>query len=339
MPQLCVKCVLSDQFPGIQFDASGVCQFCRDAEHQTKQEQAFHDLERERLDRLLSELKGRYEYDALCCYSGGKDSTYILIEMVKSYGLKVLAYTLDNGHLAARAKSNIETIVDNLGVDHIFWRPAARFMSTMYRAAMSGELNAARKNYQTRISDACLACISLVNTVAVNIAIRREIPFIFTGFTPGQVPRAIIENPQHFYQASYEQSRANLQASLGVADARRFAIEKSDFTLYQVSPYLIRHRSEAEILREILAIGWASPEGLDGCSSNCELNGVGNRCHELRYGFHPYADELSKLIRKGLLARDEAIKKLQQSVSPAVFERVATRLHLSADEKARIGPR
>jgi hypothetical protein len=81
-----------------------------------------------------------------------------------------------------------------------------------------------------------------------------------------------------------------------------------------MSPYLVYEKSEAFILDAIRELGWVHPEKLDGCTSNCALNVVGNMCHEKKYGFHPYALELSKLVRKGLLSRDEALHKLSLQV-------------------------
>jgi hypothetical protein len=51
------------------------------------------------------------------------------------------------------------------------------------------------------------------------------------------------------------------------------------------------------------------------------MNSVGNLCHQKKFGFHPYALELSKLIRKGLLSRDEALAKLAQQPDSATMGR------------------
>ncbi len=94
-----------------------------------------------------------------------------------------------------------------LQVDHLFFKPARAFMTRMYKeSASSGDLNKARGNYVTRISDVCLSCITVVNTYAARLALQHRIPMIFAGFTPGQIPRAVIKNnhqllPRHLPSA------------------------------------------------------------------------------------------------------------------------------------------
>ncbi len=51
----------------------------------------------------------RSQYDVLMLYSGGKDSTYALCQLVEM-GLSVYAFTLDNGFIADGAKANIRAV-------------------------------------------------------------------------------------------------------------------------------------------------------------------------------------------------------------------------------------
>lgn len=69
---------------------------------------------KDKIDKLLSEKHGSAEYDAVMCYSGGKDSTYTLMLAVKKYGLKVLSFTLDNGFISPVAFDNINRVTDAL---------------------------------------------------------------------------------------------------------------------------------------------------------------------------------------------------------------------------------
>jgi len=75
--KICRGCVLPDTFPGIQFDHSGVCQYCRtpvsrdDQETKAKYNQRFHTL-------LATQVQSESSYDVLVAYSGGKDSTFTL---------------------------------------------------------------------------------------------------------------------------------------------------------------------------------------------------------------------------------------------------------------------
>lgn len=333
---LCKVCVLPKGFPNISFNPEGVCNFC--TRFQAIDRKEFLEGQKADFDRVVQTQRGQYSYDAICCYSGGKDSTYMLKMMVKDFGLRVLAYTLDNGFIADQAKTNIRTVVDLLGVDHIFYAPSSAFMKKMYRASMLGTFNAQRGNYKTRISDACLSCISLVNTYAAKLALQNKVPMIFSGFTPGQIPKAVIKDSHRFYKETYDQHKAHFDSVLGQDTAPYLDLKEPYFETYQMSPYLVYNIPESKMLSEITAMGWKHPENLDGCSSNCSLNAVGNKCHEKRYGFHPYALELSQLVRQGLLTRGEAIQKLEQNVDPKTFSSIMSKLGISNEELERLGP-
>ena len=51
------------------------------------------------LDALIEEYRGKYDYDCIVPFSGGKDSTLTLYYLVKEYGLKPLVVRFDHGFL------------------------------------------------------------------------------------------------------------------------------------------------------------------------------------------------------------------------------------------------
>jgi tRNA(Ile)-lysidine synthase TilS/MesJ len=334
MRNVCVRCVLPRSFPGITFDADGVCSQCNAGDHSHQAE--FCERQRAHFCDVVEQNKGTGQYDAIACYSGGKDSTYMLQMMVRQFGLSVLAFTLDNGFITEQSKANITKIVDRLHVDHLFFKPARQFMTRMYRQAILGDLNEPRGNYYTRISDVCLSCITVVNVHAARLALQNRAPMIFAGFTPGQIPRAVIKNNHVYYRETYGLHEAHFEQRLGREAARYLNLPRDDFEIYQMSPFLVYEKSEAVILQQIRELGWEHPEQLDGCSSNCALNAVGNICHEKKYGVHPYALELSKLVRKGLLERNEALQKLSQAGDARVIENVFAQLEISGSELVQL---
>jgi hypothetical protein len=334
---ICSCCVLPSTFPNITFDRDGICSFCSRPE--TAHQSEFDARQRQEFEQIVRYNKGTFAYDALCCYSGGKDSTYMLKMMVRDLGLNVLAFTLDNGFITSQSKQNIVKVVDILAVDHLFFKPAQAFMTRMYREAVFGDLNKPRGNYITRISDVCLSCISVVNTSAARLALSYRIPMIFAGFTPGQIPRAVIKNNHRFYRETYRQHKSHLQERLGAQVEQYLDLPDDSFEIYQMSPYLVYEKSETFILGEIKELGWIHPEKLDGCTSNCALNAIGNMCHEKKYGFHPYALELSKLVRKGLLSRGEALHKLSLQVEELAIDETLVQLGVRRSDIQALGRR
>jgi hypothetical protein len=111
--QRCTRCLLPDSFPHIQFDDSGVCNYCHsDTRFAEQREAVFTDL--------LDEYRGKgKEYDCIAPISGGRDSAYVLHQMVTKYGMRTLALTVDSGFITDEALNNIETITSMLGVEHV----------------------------------------------------------------------------------------------------------------------------------------------------------------------------------------------------------------------------
>src|SRR5512143_2923480 len=110
--RICTRCILPETFPGITFDAAGLCSHCRQSsservrlDEQKKYEQKFRDL--------LGKSSGS-AYDILVAYSGGKDSTYTLGLLKNKYQARVLAVSVDNGFVSETARVNIRNVTDCL---------------------------------------------------------------------------------------------------------------------------------------------------------------------------------------------------------------------------------
>ena len=87
-------------------------------------------------------------------------------------------------------------------------------------------------------------------------------------------------------------------------------INKAANSSYNVNLITLEEISENKIIENLLPLGWEKPGDVDGCSSNCVINAFNNYVHELQFGYSPYELELSYLIRKKPLSREEALEKL-----------------------------
>lgn len=334
----CQRCVLSASVPGIDLDAQGVCSACRDTSAPTSQERAVEAARKQVQELFATRHK---PYDAILCNSGGKDSSYTLLLAVRRYGLRVLSFTLDNGFLAPAAFDNIRRLTDALGVDHITYRPSAQFYRRVVRAVSLQSIY--RDQTLVRISAGCNACISLVNMTALRMAIEKGIPVILAGFTLGQIPAnaIVFRNHYRFLEESRKESLARLTAAIGEEVADYYTIP--DAVVDRVASYphnvnllCLESVREEEIVAEVQKLGWRKPEGVDGCSSNCELNTFNNYVHIRRFGFSPYELELSVLVRKGLMSRGEALQKINDN-PVGRLSKLARGLGLSVVERTSLG--
>lgn len=93
----CTRCHLPETYETIEFDPEGVCNICRSAENK-------HSLidwtERKKLlDELIEKHRGKYAYDCIVPFSGGKDSTFQLYYLIKEYNVKPLIVRFNHGFL------------------------------------------------------------------------------------------------------------------------------------------------------------------------------------------------------------------------------------------------
>jgi hypothetical protein len=87
-------------------------------------------------------------------------------------------------------------------------------------------------------------------------------------------------------------------------------LEKVKNYPYNINLLCLENITEKEIIEKILPLGWVKPADVDGCSTNCRINAFNNYVHTCKFGYSPYELELSHLIRKNLLTREEAMNKL-----------------------------
>ncbi len=324
MKEFCRRCVIPRNFPHVRFDGQGLCSLCL-APAPSRPEAAGRRAEfRSRFEALARGRCGRGGYDALVCYSGGKDSSYALTLAVREYRLKTLAFTFDNGFLAPAALSNARSVTNRLGVDHFVFKPPATLLSRIFRGSLEPNLYPPKSI--ERASPICVSCIGFVKYVSFRTAIEKDIPFVLFGWTPGQ--------------ASVESSILELEPemALGMADAVRLPMEKiagESLAAYfpepsakkfpcLVHPAAFSGYDEKKIYRTIAALGWKKPAGLDANSTNCLLNSFNVAEHKKRHGFNPYTYEIARLVREGYLSRSEGLKRIQAPV-PASAVRAARR--------------
>jgi tRNA(Ile)-lysidine synthase TilS/MesJ len=308
----CTRCVLPGTFPGIRFDAAGVCQFC--LEDPAAEAEARRLELRSRLDLAIDNArKATTDYQGIVAFSGGKDSTYTLMMLARDHGLRCLAVTVDNGFLSDSAVENCKKVTDALGVDHIFYKPAFGFMRKMYTESLNGGVHAPASI--KRASDVCSSCINLINTQMIKLAVQHNVSLIAGGYLGGQVPKdsAVLELEIGTLRTGRAATLQRYKTRFGEEAQRHFSLpDGSSGHLTIINPMLAEVYSEEEIVEKIKDLGWVRPNDTGGHSSNCRLNDLGIMVHHKRYGFHPYAFELAELVRKGFMDRDTAIAKLEK---------------------------
>lgn len=312
--QICKRCVLDENFPGIRFDNDGICSICRTSEGSRDQNEQKEKSER-RFRELISLHKGKSSYDCLVAFSGGKDSTYVLELMKNRYGLNILAYSFNNWFQSEAALRNIQSVVRSLNIDHVTITPAYEQFRKLILLAASRELYT--KKALERASAICITCISLIRYIGFKMAREKKIPFVVLGMTPGQasVKTSLVRINGDMVIKMQHAAFDSLIAQGGMDFLKPYLLEKSDFgaedvPTYNVNPLSFSGYDEEAIVSAIRRLGWIKPQDTDPNSTNCLLNAYANQVHLDRYGFNPYAFEIAGLVREGFVSREEGLLKL-----------------------------
>ncbi len=109
----CKKCILPETFPFVNFDAEGVCAYCRTWK-------PIKPLGEEALLRAVEPYRSKDGTpDVIVAFSGGRDSAYGLHYVKKTLGMNPVAFTYDWGMVTDLARRNQARVCGKLGVEHI----------------------------------------------------------------------------------------------------------------------------------------------------------------------------------------------------------------------------
>lgn len=330
--RVCEKCLLSDNMPSVRIDNEGFCNYCNAAVsteagmHRNTIGDNFDSKLRfdEEFIAILEKFKDR-KYQVIMAYSGGKDSTYTLKMISEKYHASILSVTFNNGFLSEDTLRNISKVTDYLGVDSLVVKyPSSRLISA-FQYIEDGK--AFPRTSLERASPICNLCIMLIKNMVYYEAIIRDIPIICFGWTPGQVEtvKPLLKLNYRMVSKVFDHTKCAIAGKFG-NDYDKYFLDQEfmkgneDRVPYLYYPFVNNAYNESKILEEIGKIGWELPGNTDGNSSNCLLNSYANQSHLERFGYHPYAFEISSMVRNGYLTREEGIMKLQNVKNDSSFE-------------------
>jgi 7-cyano-7-deazaguanine synthase in queuosine biosynthesis len=344
----CERCILPETYPGINFDKKGICNYCNYFETSKDMRESLKKDLKSQFYGLITEAKQQNgDYECIVCYSGGKDSTFLLMELKEQFDLKILAFTLNNGFMAEKTISNIRGIVKRLGVGHIMFEPKQDIVNKIFRAALKGDISYP-KELTAMLSPLCVTCQGMILASAFRLAVEKHIPLVFVGFTPGQYPDVSYENFLksrsciYFTHSVYKDDPPDIIKM--IRDPIDETIGEEASSLYLKSQYLnkgeeyphilfpfhtVFEYDEEAIYKRIEKEGWQKPEDTDTCSTNCLINTLGNYNFIKEYGYHPYVAEISMMVRNGQLAYDRALQLEKVGGKSTTMKLCLSRLELT----------
>lgn len=125
----CKRCVLPDSFPGIEFNESGICNFCM--KWKVPPVKNLEDLV-VKLNSVTGD-GGHVQVNI----SGGRDSSYVLIRL-HELGFKIKAVTYDWGFVTTAARENVANLCGALGIEHIVVSPNINLNRNIVKSCILG---------------------------------------------------------------------------------------------------------------------------------------------------------------------------------------------------------
>ncbi len=328
----CSACGLPSNYPNASFNKEGVCNLCQDFESYQQKVSKYFKTE-EDLTKLFNSVApvDKGEYDCLALLSGGKDSTYVLGQLVE-LGFRPLAFTLDNGYISEEAKENVRRVVTDLGVDHVF--------------GSTPEMNAIFVDSLQRHCNVCDGCFKTIYTLSVQLALEKNIPFIVTGLSRGQFFEtrlteelfrkddvdidkidATILNARKAYHQVDDAVKKLLDTSMFEDES---VFEKIQFVDY----YRYTDVSLAEMLEYLDSkLSWVRPSDT-GRSTNCLINQAGIYVHKKELGYSNYAFPYSWDVRIGHKTRSASLDEINEAIDEPEVEKILKEIGYTAAQTA-----
>ncbi|MGQ9574340.1 MAG: hypothetical protein ACUVUC_03410 [Thermoguttaceae bacterium] len=326
----CATCIMPASVPGADFDAAGVCRWCRSGFPN------YRPLGDERLHEQLAEARrSRGAADCLVALSGGKDSSYAALELKETFGLRVEAFTYVYTGLSPFALENARKTCRALGIrHHVVSLPRdihLRSFKAFFEAWVeSGSAVAAGMS--------CVACKHM-HLLGTRLARRRGIGTVVWAICPLEAPPFL---PTRVEGKSQDQRKGPL--GLGILLAQNMLLSERFSSAFWSFPgtclmgslafhppcrFLrlrypsVRHlqffeycRWDPQKIRARLesAVGWSLPGRVKrDWHSDCLMHVFKEYMFQKMYRASYLDAFLSNQVRAGVLTRTEAYEKLLAS--------------------------
>ncbi len=213
--QKCGSCLLPETYETIEFDQKGVCNVCRGKE--VRDEKIDWASRKTKLDELIERHRGQNDYDCIIPFSGGKDSTYTLLYLMKEYKLKPLVVRFDHGFMRETLVENNTRTFKKLGVDVLNFTPNWRVVKRLMLESLR------------RKGDFCWHCHTGIFSYPMHMAVKFNVPLVFWG-EPSSEYTAYYDYAEDEIE-QVDETRFNRFVNLGITAEDMYGMIKDDFDL------------------------------------------------------------------------------------------------------------
>ena len=222
----CTKCFLPETHETIEFDKNGSCNVCK--QHEIKESRIDWNTQKKKLDKLVDNCKGKYDYDCIVPFSGGKDSTWALYYLIKEYKLNPLVVRFDHGFMRPNLENNIKKLSRKLGFDMITFTPNWKIVQKLMLRSFLDK------------GDFCWHCHTGIFSYPMWVAIEKKIPLIFWGEKSSEY--------SNYYgvdeEEEVDEKRFNRFINLGITSKDMYLRIDEEFGIKKLKPYTYPPKKE-----------------------------------------------------------------------------------------------
>lgn len=164
----CGNCLLPETYETLIIEDDGQsCNMCKTT--QFKKDNINWQERKKMLDDVIEKYRGKYDYDCIIPFSGGKDSTYTLYYLMKEYRIKPLVVRFNHGFMRSQHERNVTQVLKKLGADFIDFTPNWNVVKKlMWESFM-------------RKTDFCWHCHTGIYSYPLQVALKYNVPLILWG--------------------------------------------------------------------------------------------------------------------------------------------------------------
>jgi len=164
----CGKCLLPETYETIEIEKdNSSCNMCKTS--QFKNTGIDWDKRKLMLNDVIEKYRGKYDYDCIVPFSGGKDSTFTLYYLLKEYKIKPLVVRFNHGFMRSNHEKNVERTLKKLGADFLDFTPNWEVVKRIMWESFS------------RKTDFCWHCHTGIYSYPLQVALKFNVPLILWG--------------------------------------------------------------------------------------------------------------------------------------------------------------
>lgn len=209
----CGSCLLPETYETIEYDPAGVCNICRGKEF--RDEKIDWSSRATMLDELIEQYRGKYDYDCIVPFSGGKDSTFTLWYLVTQKKLKPLVVRFNHGFMRDTLEENNTRTFKKLGVDVLNFTPNWKLVKRLMLEALK------------RKGDFCWHCHTGIFSFPMHIAVKFNVPLVLWGEPSSEYTTYYDYKEDEIEEV--DETRFNRFVNLGITAEDMYGMIKDDF--------------------------------------------------------------------------------------------------------------